>query len=145
MTREIVHYSEGKEGTTYCGQPYKIREFPDMRQTTLFSRIFELVTCKKCQRKLKEEALVQKNLKRFIQKIEKQFDDSKGDFIIGYFEAIMNLSGESNNGMCVDCPFCYETDGIDFESQQPEAILHCSLERCWIDEVKDIIKGRNPT
>ena len=142
MSRKTVHYSEGNEGTTFCGDSYELRGVPDKRQTTTFSSIPEQVTCKKCQRKLKEEASIQKNLKEFIKKIEKEYDDSKGDFIAGYFEAISNLSGEFNNGRCEDCPFCYETSGIDFESQQPEAILHCSLDRCWIDEVKDIIRGK---
>lgn len=137
----IFHYGGGgEEGTTYCGQHYKIREFPDKRQTTLFTIIPEYVSCTKCQRKLKEEAITAKNLRGYIKKIEPEIDDSKGEWAVGYIEAIYNLCGEFNNGVCADCPFCFETSGYDFESGQPEAILHCSLETCWIDEVKEIIR-----
>lgn len=140
--KNIFHYGASeKEGTTYCGQHYKIREFPDKRQTTLFTIIPEYVSCTKCQRKLKEDLKIAGNLKQYLKKIEPEIDDSKGDWAVGYIEAIFNLCGEFVNGMCADCPFCFETSGYDFESGQPEAILHCSLKKCWIDEVKKIIRN----
>ncbi len=142
MTLEIKHYSDSdsKDGTTYCGHKYKIRMFPEMRPFLLFTGILEQVTCKKCQRKLKEEAIITKRLEEYYKKIEKELE-SDDNHQIGYFEAVSNLLGNFNNGRCADCGFCYETEGWDFESSQPEAILHCRLDRCWIEEVKEIIRG----
>lgn len=141
MKKEIIHYSEGKEGITYCGYPYKIREFPDMRHSLSFTQIQEHITCIKCQKKLKEEQELKQNLKEYYKKIEPEINDSDDNFILGYQEAVSNLLGTFNNGVCADCPFCFETSSYDFESCQPEAILHCSLDKCWIDEVKKIIRN----
>ncbi|MDD5454195.1 MAG: hypothetical protein PHW62_01665 [Candidatus Ratteibacteria bacterium] len=57
LGKGVFHYGGGKEGTTYCGEQYKIREFPDMRQKTRFTAIPEYVTCKKCQRKVNHPRL----------------------------------------------------------------------------------------
>jgi len=138
-----THYSASeKEGITYCGSLYKLREFPDMKARPLFSDRHDHVTCKKCQTKLKQESVIAERLKAYLKKIESEMSDSRDDYVLGYQEAIFNLCGEYNNGHCEDCIFSYETEITDFESCQPEAVMNCSLDRCWIEEVKKIIGSR---
>lgn len=138
-----IHYSSSeKDGITYCGSPYKIREFPDWKKRPLFADIKERVTCKKCQEKLKKEEELDRKLHEYFLKIDIEIGWNVTDnYLLGYSEAVSNMLGEFNNGRCEDCAFCFETETTDFESCQPEAVLNCSLERCWIEEIKKIIRG----
>lgn len=144
MSKEICHYAlcddcKGK-GRTYCGTPYKEGKFPQ-ECNVFFTATIEKVTCRRCQNKLKKEEELQKKLNAYRKVLEKEIDGDWDGHQLGYLEAILNLLGEFGNGQCADCPFSYESEFHSPDFSVPEYDLKCSLEKCWINAVKDIIRG----
>jgi hypothetical protein len=144
MSKEVIHYALcehcQEENRTYCGMPYKEREFPEFRPP-LFTSNKSQVTCRRCQQKIKKEEELQKKLEAYCKELEKEIDGDWDGHQLGYSEAILNLLGEFSNGQCADCPFSYEIETNSPDFITPEYGLKCSLEKCWIIAVKDIIRG----
>lgn len=82
-----------------------------------------------------------KDMLEYAEKIDKETENIDDNFLLGYSEAILNLLGKFSNGECTDCPFSYEEEVYycpDFI--YPEIGVKCRLEKCWIDEVKKLIR-----
>lgn len=77
----------------------------------------------------------------YRKKIEELAENLDDNFLLGYYEAILNILGKFTNGQCADCPFSYEVESYSPDFIYPEYDLKCRLNNCWINTVKTLIRN----
>jgi hypothetical protein len=84
-----------------------------------------------------------KEMSIYLEKLDKLTNDIDDNYLLGYYEAILNILGEFSDGQCTDCIFSYEVESYNPDFIYPEIDLKCRLDECWIDSIKKLLCKNN--